>query len=312
MLTLVAVAALMAQLHRVERLQPVDLLNLRVYALVTVIFYLVGQWLTLLFRVVPEEQYLRKNKQQTGYGAPYLFAVMMRQATLWNFNPKRGILGVMISVVRHAWFISNLYYYCKHINGFGSEFILSIVITVLSGGSLPLLSRVLLLFNQLVLLVARGITTLLRSISQVLLEAVIYTIVATLAILSFYAFVFELDFLTIFDFKAKKMWWAFPIPLLLNRYVVGAGYRWLTMASFQNIALALTAFFRRNIVLDLLITAVSLPQLLVAGCVVLLQYAVHHNIGINHEMKLEVCTMLNLVLTPMHISMYMLMGVLQL
>lgn len=278
----------------------------------TATYYFVGQWLTLLFRVIPEVVYLRKNPEQPKRATPYLFSVIIRQASLWNCQPKTTALGVMFGLLRYSWLTYNIYQYHHKIEGFGSEFVLSLVVSVLSMGDLPLFNRLLIHLNHLIKLFAQGIAAVVRPISQVILETVVYAIVVLLAALSFYGYLCELNFIQIFEFKAKHIWWAFPVPLLLNRYVLTAGTRWLSMLAYQNVSLVLPVFFRRNVLLDLLIALAVLPKLLFLGGTVMYLYFFHHVIGVNLEMKLEVCSVLNILLTPMHISLYMLLKEVQL
>lgn len=96
----------------------------------------------------------------------------------------------MLGFARQAWLMFSVYEYCTKINGFGSEFVLSLVVAFLSMGDLPIHNKVIIWFNHTIKLVAQGITAIVGSISQVLLHVVVYSIVVILAALSFWAYLY--------------------------------------------------------------------------------------------------------------------------
>jgi hypothetical protein len=262
-----------------------DLENMRLYFIVNAVYFFVAQWFTLLGRIVPEVCYLRKNKHVTKAGTSYIFAVILRHASLWNCNTSVSFIKLLVGLVKYTWYSYNIFYYLRNVKGIGSDFVLSAVLTVLSMAELPVLNKLMIRLNNAIRFLVQGITLGLRAISQILLEMFVYSIVLGLGVLAFYGYMFEIQFLSIFEYNAYNFWMGFLVPVVIMRKIEHAGIKWLITASYQNICLVIPAFFRRNIILDLIIGMITLPKFILVGSLVFIQYSLYHTIGLNHEMK---------------------------
>ena len=182
--------------------------------------------------------------------------------------------------------------------------------TGLALAEVPILKQIILGVVKLLVMLIRLLGAGLSKISAFLCTFVVFSIYVAFGGLGFLGFTNEVFVLKNNGLTLDTLPILFAFPLLLHHQAKKSNpdqNNWLTVCFYHNIALWLMRYIRYSIVTDLLISLICTPKLLMVPFAVIIQLGLGEGFDNYDDLGVEVCAGLSVLLTPLQITLFMLM-----